>query len=369
MVDQRAGGITWTDETWNPIRGCRRVNTDCENCYAERLAATRLSQSPAYRGLAVLTPDGPRWTGQVVLDQKTLPAPLRWQRPRLIFVNAMSDLFYEDLTDDQIDQVVAVMALARRHTFQVLTKRPARMATYLADPATPERLAKVMAYQLHRPGLAIRLTTNIDLGSTKTPQWWPLPNVWWGASMGHKAAVQAMMPHLAACRPSAAVLWVSAEPLIEAIQPYLDFDTWFWKTCPTCNGSMSVPVAGGGAPCPTCLDQQGFVASGLIDWMVAGGESGPGARPIDPQVVRSLRDNCLAAGVAFHFKQWGEWAPVTYYSIDEEYLADNNRVYRLAPADVAATWKGLAGRIGRNAAGRTLDGKVWNDYPKGFTHA
>lgn len=371
MGEQGAGGISWTGVTWNPIRGCRRKNKDCTNCYAERLAATRLATSPKYIGLATMTVDGPRWTGQVRLDEADLLLPLRWQRPRLVFVNAMSDLFYEELTTDQIDRVVMVMAMATRHTFQVLTKRPERMATYLNDPELPGRLG-----QLFMDGWPIEA----HLGDHAVIDWprpdmpalvkWPLVNVWWGASMGHRAAVKELMPALATCRRQAAVLWVSAEPLIEDTWDYLDFTPWLWKTCTRCNGSMSVPVPGGGAPCPTCLDHQGSEPAGIIDWMVAGGESGQDARPTNLKVARQLRDDSVAAGVAFYWKQWGEWLRVTHYSIGQHYLADNGLIYELEHEDLRHNVGGyMMARIGRKAAGRLLDGKLWDEWPKGITPA
>ena len=336
MADQRGGGISWTDETWNPIRGCRRVNDDCRNCYAERLAATRLSTQPKYKGLAVLTPSGPRWTGKIRLDEADLLKPLHWQRPRMVFTNAMSDLFYEDLGQPQIDRIVAVMVLAHQHTFQVLTKRPDRMAAYLNDINTPDRVAAIINAEHNRPTFALRLTTEIDLGNdvakARARRLWPARNIWWGASAGHQAALDALLPHLRACRATARVLWLSAEPLHTALP--LRLDPWLWTTCPTCGGTMSVPVPGGGAPCPTCLEHQGVVPAGVLDWVVGGGESGPEARPTWLHVARQLRDDVTAAGVAFHWKQNGEYDLVT------------------------------GDRRGRGATGRELDGVIWNEYPK-----
>ena len=109
MADQRKGGIAWCSETWNPIRGCRRVNADCVHCYAERIAATRLSGlGQAYDGLAEMTSSGPRWTGRIKVIEERLFDPLHWKRQRMVFTNSMSDLFYEDLPVEQIDRIVAV---------------------------------------------------------------------------------------------------------------------------------------------------------------------------------------------------------------------------------------------------------------------
>lgn len=342
------------------------MNADCINCYAEALAATRLVHTPKYIGLAEMTNDGPRWTGKVRLDEDDLLQPLRWAgRPRLVFVNAMSDLFYEDLGIENTDRIVAIMALTPQHTYQVLTKRWSTMNLYLNDPQTIERICRAMNDLLDNP-----VMQTIILADAPAVVW-PLPNVWWGASMGHRAAVQDAMPHLAACRKHAAVLWVSAEPLIESTWDYLDFDKWLWKDCPICLGAMSVPAPGGGAPCPTCLDHQGVVPAGIIDWMVAGGESGKNARPTNLKLARQLRDDCKAAGVPFHFKQWGEWSPVTFHQIDNQYLAQNDQVYTLdrTKGEVHFLFGHGVARIGKKAAGRLLDGKQWDEWPRGFTPA
>lgn len=309
MADQRGGGITWTDETWNPIRGCQRVNTDCINCYAERLAATRLQRLDSYKAVAVMTPDGPRWTGTVILDHAKLLQPLRWKRPRRIFVNGMSDLFIDHLANDQIDQVVAVMAMTPQHTYQVLTKRPKRMAEYLSFEGRGqyrELLLQQAQRRIFKDGVMYRMGLGV----------WPLPNVWWGVSMGHQKAVEAFRPDVLRCRDHAAVLWVSAEPLTEAI----DLVPYFPRELETSQTS-SVFLKG-------------------IDWVVGGGESGASARPCPIDAARQLRDQCLQHQVPFHWKQWGEWAPDHY---------DPSKMIRQ----------------GKRAAGRRIDGLLWDQYPAG----
>lgn len=246
MADQRQGGISWTNETWNPIRGCSKVSEGCRNCYAMNVAARFSGPGQPYEGLALQAPA--RWTGQVKLVGDKLADPLRWKRPRLIFVNSMSDLFHESLAFEQIDQIVAVMALARQHTFQVLTKRPERMAAYLASRA------KSMA--------------------------WPLANVWWGTSVEDQAALETRMPSLLACRNFAAVLWLSMEPLLGPVS-LADY--------------LPVPTIGG------------VELEAWPDWVVVGGESGTNARPMWAGWARAIRDECRAAGVPFHFKQHGEF--------------------------------------------------------------
>lgn len=285
----------------------------------------------------MMTPDGPRWTGKIVLDQAVLQKPLHWKRPRMVFVNSMSDLFFEDLPDEAIDRIVAVMAMAPQHTFQVLTKRWDRMAAYLT--------ASDLRYRIDRG------TDHIDYVAQ-----WPLPNVWWGASAGHQKAVNQLAPAMARCRPHAAVLWLSVEPLTEVLtlRPLAPFLAH--------QGAAAIECKHGYDACPIC--DRG------IDWVVGGGESGTGARPCPPAAARQLRDECLAAGVPFHWKQWGEWGPVTYYEEGGYYEADDCLVYRLTEDQLRFRGgRPMLGRVGKKAAGRLLDGRLWNDRPRGFTPA
>ena len=137
-------GIEWTDMTWNPVRGCSRVSEGCRHCYAEQQAARIIRMGKGkptpYDGLVKTVGGEARWTGVVRMVEDRLADPLKWRKPRRIFANSMSDLFHEELDDEQIDRVFAVMLLAPRHTFQVLTKRAARMRAYFADPDLYERV-------------------------------------------------------------------------------------------------------------------------------------------------------------------------------------------------------------------------------------
>ena len=195
--------IEWTQETWNPVRGCSRVSRGCERCYAERQAARGLPglKSPTTgEPFARMTPSGPRWTGHVELIESMLDIPLRRKKPTTYFVNSMSDLFHEALPDEAIDRVFAVMALCPQHTFQVLTKRAKRMRDYIStlhDCANDSRQVRVgMRYS------------------------WPLPNVWMGVSCENQKTADERIPLL--LQTPAAVRFVSAEPLLSAI----DFAKW-----------------------------------------------------------------------------------------------------------------------------------------------
>lgn len=265
-------GIAWTDATWNPIRGCSRVSEGCRNCYAERMAVR--SAASAYAGLIKGTPLGPRWTGKVAFVESMLDQPLRWKAPRRIFVNSMSDLFHEAVPDEWIDRIFAVMALAPRHTFQVLTKRPARMLRYFEDPGFFS--------------MNIEIAVEAALGGT-TPWHWPgpLPNVHLGVSVEDQATTDERVPLL--LETPAAVRWVSYEPALGPVdfrpRPKSDL-------CLHCGEGPGIHV---GHP---------YRTRGL-DWVVVGGESGPGARPFDLAWARQTIAQGKAASVPVFCKQLG----------------------------------------------------------------
>lgn len=231
--------IEWTETTWNPVTGCNKVSPGCKFCYAERMAKRlKAMRQPRYK-------DGFR----VTLQHDIVDLPLRWKKPRLVFVNSMSDLFHESVPDEFIEACFETMNQAEQHTFQILTKRIERASS-----------------------LAARLT-------------WT-PNIWMGTSVEnagyqHRADALALIPAL--------TRFLSVEPLLGPIN--------------------RLPLDG-------------------IDWVIVGGESGPGARPMEVDWVRSIRDRCRDCGTPFFFKQWG------------------------------GTQK--------KAAGRTLDGRTWDEMPKRY---
>ena len=305
-------GIEWTDATWNPITGCSKVSQGCKHCYAERDWA-RLVHLPAYQG---------REFTDVACHPERLDQPLKWRRPRRIFVNSMSDLFHEDIPDEFVDKVFAVMALCPHHTFQVLTKRPERMRAYL----------KVA----------------IDKRSAIT---FPPPNVHLGVSVEDQLTADERIPLL--LQTPAAVRWISAEPLIGPI----GLSRWVFDREKAIIDCMNGPSA--------CnWDQADSVVPYPLDWVVAGGESGPKARPTHPDWFRSLRDQCKAAGVPFLFKQWGEWSA--------SWGGGTHLVYpdgRCVPGhhDHPDAWKHKTAepmmRAGKKYAGRLIDGVLHDEYP------
>ena len=229
--------IEWTETTWNPVTGCTKISPGCKHCYAERM-------SLRLRAMGVAKYEN---GFSVALHESSLGAPLKWRKPRLVFVNSMSDLFHDSVPATFIESVFAVMNRASRHTFQVLTKRPGRAA--------------LLSGRLH----------------------WT-PNIWLGTSiesadlMGRLAPLQ---------ETGAGTKFLSLEPLLE--------------------------------PLPD-VDLTG------IDWVIAGGESGPGARSMQPDWVREIRDRCVRSGTPFFFKQWGG--------------------------------------VFKKKTGRTLDGRTWDQMPE-----
>lgn len=370
--------IEWTDSTWNPITGCTLVSEGCRHCYAAQLAATRLRSHPSRAGLARVNAAGEaKFTGEVRLNEQWLDQPLRWRRPRRIFVCAHGDLFHEAVPDEWIDRVFAAMALAPQHTFQVLTKRPERAACYLARRDGRGRIP-AMDYAALMAATGRYNTPALDLRN------WPLPQVWLGTSVEDQATADARIPHLLAA--PAAVRFLSAEPLLGPV----DLEPWLaWPDggcelpdgryfgCAGCDGEAP------GCDCPRDrahyeVDEGPRDATGCpeyvhaeritLDWVIVGGESGRHARPMHPDWARSLRDQCQAAGVPFFFKQWGEWAPST----PEEAFANPRSGWRtikghphVARREELHPEAGAAfiEHMGKTRAGRDLDGRTWDEMP------
>lgn len=280
--------ISWTDATWNPVVGCTKVSAGCDNCYAIR-TAHRMTANPnplvsqAYAG----TEQDGEWTGKINLLTDRLDQPLRWRKPRRIFVNAQSDLFHKDVPDDFIARVFAVTARTPHHTYQVLTKRHGRMRSLLSSADFADRVGWV--------------------SMTSAP--WPLPNLWLGVSVEDQATADLRIPALLGT--PAAVRWVSAEPLLGPVDLSDYVDRWREYDGDICNWGRCDRAAVAVrrdfthedpryvCMLPVCERHRG------LDWVVVGGESGPGARPMHPDWTRSLRDQCASTGVAFHFKQAG----------------------------------------------------------------
>jgi protein gp37 len=305
--------IEWTDATWNPVRGCTVVSEGCRNCYAMQVAARFNGQGQAYEDLAYRNDSGAHWTGKVKLIDEHLQDPLRWKRPRRIFVNSMSDLFHESIPDEWIERIFQVMFTANHHIFQVLTKRPERMLDWISRSAF--------------------LSND------------PLPNVWLGISAEDETTFLKRAPLL--IKTPAAVKWLSLEPLLGPMN-FEAFSTFFYT------GWTEAPF------------------DDVIDWVVVGGESGARARPMHPDWARYVRDKCVEANVPFFFKQWGEWDGGGVFGSECDDPCGRDVKALPGGALTGTDWEPgshLKGsqtihRVGKKAAGRLLDGREWNEYPE-----
>lgn len=347
--------IQWTDATWNPVTGCTKISDGCRHCYIDRCVPFRM------QGRRFTSPDGDSTaigaTTGTVLHPDRIDQPIRWMKPRRVFVCSLADLFHADVPDAHIADVFAVMLVANQHTFQVLTKRPARM------------LAMLTSSVFHGEVLARATARSADAWLT-----WPLPNVWVGVTAETQEWADIRIPAL--LDTPAAVRFLSCEPLLGPI------DLGMRVGCPDgaachhhCRGGYCWRV-------DTCMPMSGYgrgqAHAGLwtfedrrrcagIDWVIAGGESGPGARPMHPDWARSLRDQCQAARVAFHFKQWGEWVP------DGEGAQwqpdfDNCQLVKKPMREIwLPTPHVVMRRVGKRNAGRELDGRTWDEYPQDQT--
>ena len=248
-------------------------------------------------------------------DEATLDQPLRWKKPKRIFVCAHGDLFHEKVPDAWIDRVFAVMAIAPQHTFQVLTKRPERMREYITHACG--RVADAVQ-PLRADDRPVAPLPHLDGGM----RWWPLPNVWLGVSVEDQATAAARIPHLLAT--PAAVRFLSAEPLMGPI------NLRRLRVAP--DHHTMVDALDGYAIVDTPGRERERAA---LHWVIVGGESGPGARPMHPDWARSLRDQCATAGVPFFFKQWGEWALTSGVDV---YCHGPNRNERAHPHADGISW-------------------------------
>ena len=273
MADQSK--IEWTDATWNPVRGCAIVSPGCTNCYAMKQAHRFSGPGKPYDGLTKLTKGGPVWTGKVRVVPELLREPLRWKRPRRIFVNSMSDLFHEDVPDEFIGAVFGVMAQCPQHTFQVLTKRATRMLAWFTEEEPQHASLREWCFYAARD-----LAGKEWMPIAPWTQRWPLRNVWLGVSVEDQRRADERIPLL--LQTPAAVRWISAEPLLGPIS----FEgCWIKYKDPAIHENW--------------LER--------LDWVVVGGESGHRARPFDVSWARSLRDQCKALGVPFFLKQLGRY--------------------------------------------------------------
>jgi protein gp37 len=340
-------------------------------------------------GSAKYQNDGdPRTSGPgfgAAMHPDALGLPLTWRKPRRIFVNSMSDLFHEKFTDEFIARVLAVMATCPQHTFQILTKRHARMRSFLRDecqcgsqhPAGVHvNSAMHWAATPHSPTYVPGVTDDAVRRAG-----WPLRNVWMGVSTEDQKWADIRIPAL--LDTPAAVRFLSCEPLLGPVNLAKWMPGGFarWQ-CGGCRRYFSGELEN---ICPSC-DREGYWSGSHtgngrpngqpISWIIVGGESGPGARPMHPDWVRALRDQCTTAGVAFHFKQWGNWAPAWDRPLlGDVWVRPDGSTRPWEPSD-GHTRSGLSEfrdwqeaalmrRAAKKVAGRELDGRTWDEFPAG----
>lgn len=300
--------IEWASDVWNPIVGCTHVSVGCDHCYAATLHNKRYIAWK--RGN---WPDAPAQYHQpfkhIQLLPERLSAPLHWRTPRRVFVNSVSDLFHEDVPDEFLEHVFAVMTVTRQHTYQILTKRPERMCAWVsaisAEPANQWAMRNRVAPFLD--SIARTARERLRLNNWLNYQWrWPLPNVWLGTSVEDQYAADERIPLL--LQTPAAVRFLSCEPLLGPV----DLASACWGE-------------GQHRPSPGIQARQIANPTSALDWVITGGESGAHHRPMHLDWARSLRDQCVAADVPFLFKQVG----------------------------------GTTSKIG----GRLLDGRTWDQFP------
>lgn len=304
-------GIEWTEKTWNPVTGCDRCSAGCDNCYALSMAGRlKLMGSAAYQVDGDPRTSGPGFAVQCHDDR--VGQPVRWSKPAQIFVNSMSDLFHSEVPTGFIARLFAVMAVTPRHTFQVLTKRPARMRLLLNDPRF---VASVEAEVARLSGRGVEV---LPAGVV-----WPLRNVWLGVSV-EDAGSAWRVDRLR--ETPAAVRFVSAEPLLG-------------------------PVDG--------------VDFGGVDWLIVGGESGFGARPMHPVWARGAVAAGRRAGAAVFFKQWGMWSPVEPGAVSDTELRCGFAVWM--GADGSSSLEPGDGRVlllrGPKSKVALLDGERIAEFP------
>lgn len=285
--------ISWSDATWNPVTGCSKVSPGCAHCYAEtlslRFGTSSLPWNPANAA------------ANVVLHPRRLDQPMKWTKPRRIFVNSMSDLFHEAIPDEYIDKVFAVIGMSHQHTFQILTKRIERAAAYLG-------MRSGGSYHIADVARSMGLIGAPPLDAFFRT---PFQHVLVGPTIENQHFADVRLPYVQQLHALGWRTMVSYEPALGPV----NFATTkgFWRECPVCHGSMSVPVLGGGSTCPTCYMPNGWQGQiPTVSWLICGGESGAKRRPFDHSWARMALSQARNAGIPFFMKQDGAFRSEVY---------------------------------------------------------
>ncbi len=303
--------IEWTDVVWNPVTGCREISDGCKNCYAAK-SFNRFSKMPTRGGVYV-----GRTFHDVQAHEDRLAIPATWVKPRRVFVNSMSDLFHDAVPEDFLYRVFGVMVKERRHAYQVLTKRPERALEFFQ---------KYYSVGGEFP-----------------------PNIWFGVSVENQATADDRVPWLLRC--PFAVRFVSYEPALGAV----DLTHWLAPGVEPMADARPVGLR-------SMKAEKRF--NNGIHWVIAGGESGPGARPAHPDWFRSLRDQCEQYSVPYFFKQWGEWMPQGHMASLSIYPHVGARTHTIGCHDAQTETDCRCWRIGKKKAGNLLDGRTHQQFPE-----
>jgi protein gp37 len=376
MADQRKDGISWTEWTWNWVAGCSLESPGCTNCYAMGQANRIIAQHGAashYAGTVQTVNRKAVWTGKIALaPDHILYKPLRWQSPRIIFTNSMSDPFHEKMPLEWIATMFAIIAITPHHIYQVLTKRARHMreqmvgSDFLEITPMSTRVADALLAMwpdIERLGIPryAAFKTEASIASLaalirkEDPSVWPLKNVWFGVSAEDQQRANDRVRYL--LETPAAIRFVSAEPLLGPI----DFER-LERTRRQGYGAGYLDALRGWTR-GSGHGHREFDAPAKLDWIIVGGESGPDARPMHREWARSIRNQCRETGVAFHFKQWGEWMPA------DDWYGDHSVSLPLRTFD-GERWRetsildtDYSVRVGRRFSGRHLDNEIHNAFP------
>lgn len=312
--------IEWADATINPVVGCSPCSPGCDNCYAERFAARLVKHPKTAKKYSGVVDEKGKWTGVIDFDVSCLVKLPR--KPKRIFVGSMCDLFHDSVMDNHLEQIMGHLGLTRdnaHHTFMLLTKRPERMRDFF----------------------------------TRWEPYRKATNVWLGVTVCNQAEADEKIPVL--LQTPAAVRFVSVEPMLGPVDlGHLSWTDIIGSTAEKNALTGKTWIQG------NCGESSQTLQGNRLDWVICGGETGPGARPMHPDWVRGLRDQCQAAGTPFFFKSWGEW--VTENQSPEDILLPGQ-------STIPHGWKGRkyedsVYRVGKRRAGRLLDGREWNEVPE-----
>lgn len=373
--------IEWTQSTWNPITGCDKVSQGCKNCYAEIMHRRLMKMHPRKYSKPFL--------GNIQMHEKDLTIPMERMVPTVYFVNSMSDLFHPSVPFEFVAKVFICMGLCPHHTFQILTKRPERALEFFKEYEYfgfgDDRTTDELAMDFH-PWLYDKKTHQLRQDLRNAGWFWdsygdddsrfifendaPLKNVWIGVSVEDQKAANERIPLL--LQIPAAVRFLSCEPMLGPIDLSI-CTTWPPSKCTKCGFVGRGLLVDEGTECPECDSFMDRLP--MIDWVIVGGESGHKARPMHPDWVRAIRDQCNACSIPFFFKQWGQWGPyekaMALLKGDQALgVFDYVHVYRDGKTDPNPPWQDVDAercewmfKLGKHAAGNVLDGQTHLNYP------